>query len=390
MVASVKRTAEVLKSTFPQVKIIVGGPHVTAVPEDLLEDKNIDIAVIGEGEYTIVELAKLIGENKSFKDCKGIAFKENGKIVKTSLRPLIEDIDALPFPSRHLLPYDKYMHSDMMSRKTKKNYTNIMSARGCPFKCIFCGSRTTFGGIVRFRNPKLVVDEIEECYNKLDIGIFGFSDDTLTVKKEHIMEICNEILKRKLNIAWVAQARVNTVDKEMLELMKKAGCEAIHYGYESGSQEILNNIKKGITIQQSIDATKITKEVGLKIHGYFMIGNPGETNETAKQTIELAKKLDPDTAQFTIATPFPGTELYQMFISSGRELKEFKDYTFYNDVVFTPENMTKEQLLEIHKQAYKEFYLRPRYMLKAVKRLSSVSSIKRTIAGFRALVKIGW
>lgn len=390
MVSSVKKTAETLKNAFSEAKIIVGGPHVTAVPEDLLKEKYIDVAVIGEGEHTLVELVKLIEENKSLRNCKGIAFKEDGKIIRTESRPLICDIDALPIPARHLLPYEKYKHSDLIERKTKKNYANIMSSRGCPYKCIFCGSRTTFGGVVRFRNPKLVVDEIEECYNKLNVGIFGFSDDTLTVKKEHITEICNEILKRKLDISWIAQARVNTVDKEMLQLMKKAGCSAVHYGYESGSQTILDNIKKGITLQQSIDATKITKEVGLKIHGYFMIGNPGETIETAKQTINFAKKLDPDTAQFTIATPFPGTEFYQMFLNKGRSLEEFKDYTFYSNIVFMPDNMTKEQLLKLHKQAYKEFYLRPKYIFKAIKRLRSIKTIKQTFAGFKALVKVGW
>ena len=204
------------------------------------------------------------------------------------------------------------------------------------------------------------------------------------------MAICNEIIGRKLDIVWFAQSRVNTVDKEMLELMKKAGCEAVHYGYESGSQEILNNIKKGITLQQAVDATKITKEVGIKIHGYFMIGNPGETIETAKQTINFAKKLDPDTAQFTIATPFPGTELYQTFLSQDHDLKEFKDYRWYNDVVFLPKDMTKEQLLNLHKKAYKEFYLRPRYIIKSIKRLKSLTSIKQTIAGFKTLIKVGW
>jgi len=184
MVSSVKKTAETLRNAFPEAKIIVGGPHVTAVPEDLLSEKSVDVAVIGEGEHTIVELVKLIEENKSLKSCKGIAFKEDGKIIRTEPRPLICDIDALPFPARHLLPYEKYKHSDLIERKTKKNYANIMSSRGCPYRCIFCGSRTTFGGVVRFRSPKLVVDEIEECYNKLDVGIFGFSDDTLTVKKE--------------------------------------------------------------------------------------------------------------------------------------------------------------------------------------------------------------
>jgi len=390
MVASVKKAAEVLKNTFPESKIIVGGPHVTAVPEDLLHEKYIDIAVIGEGECTIVELVKLIEENKSLKNCKGIAFKENGKIIRTTPRPLICDIDSLPFPIRHLLPYEKYKHSDLIERKTKKNYANIMSSRGCPFRCIFCGSRTTFGGVVRFRNPKLVVNEIEECYNKLDVGIFGFCDDTLTLKKEHITEICNEILKRKLDISWVAQARVNTVDKEMLQLMKKAGCEAVHYGYESGSQTILDNIKKGITLQQSIEATRITKEVGLKIHGYFMIGNPGETIETANQTINFAKRMNPDSAQFTIATPFPGTELYQIFLSQNHDLKEFKDYRWYNNVVFVSNGMTKEQLLKLHKRAYKEFYLRPRYLIKSIKRLKSLTSIKQTIAGFKTLLNVGW
>jgi radical SAM superfamily enzyme YgiQ (UPF0313 family) len=390
MVASVKRTAEALKNILPDSKIVVGGPHVTAVPEDLLKEKYIDIAVIGEAEYTIVELTKHIEGNKSLKGCKGIAFKEDGKVIMTEPRPLIENLDELPFPARHLLKIDKYKHATIVERKTKRNYTNIMSSRGCPFRCIFCGSRTTFGGVARFRDPKLVVDEIEECYNKYDIGMFGFSDDTLTLKKEHIIEICNEIIKRKLDIAWFAQARVSTVDKEMLELMKKAGCEAVHYGYESGSQEILNNIKKGITLQQAIDATKITKEVGIKIHGYFMIGNPGETAETVKQTIDFAKELDPDTAQFTIATPFPGTELYDIFSSQNHDLKEFKDYRWYNDVVFVPKDMTKEQLLKLHKKAYKEFYLRPRYIIRSIKRLKSLTSIKQTIAGFKTLIKVGW
>jgi radical SAM superfamily enzyme YgiQ (UPF0313 family) len=390
MVASVKRTAEALKNKLPDSKIIVGGPHVTAVPEDLFKEKYIDIAVIGEGEYTIVELTKLIEEKKSLKCCKGIVFKEDGKVIKTEPRPLIEDVNALPFPARHLLKIAKYKHATIVRHKTKVNYTNIISSRGCPFKCIFCGSRTTFGGVVRFRDPKLVVDEMEECYNKYDIGMFGFSDDTLTLKKEHIVGICNEIIRRKLGIVWFAQARVNTVDKEMLELMKKAGCEAIHYGYESGSQEILNNIKKGITLQQSIDATKITKEVGIKIHGYFMIGNPGETKETIRKTIDFAKELDPDTAQFTIATPFPGTELYEIFMHQDHDFKEFKDYKWYNDVVFVPNGMTKEQLLKLHKQAYKEFYMRPKYIFKSVKRLRSLTAIKQTLAGFKTLVKIGW
>ncbi|MFH1229781.1 MAG: radical SAM protein [Candidatus Aenigmatarchaeota archaeon] len=390
MVASVKRTSEALKKALPDSKIVVGGPHVTAVPEDLLKESYIDIAAIGEAEHTIVDLVKHIEENKSLKGCKGIAFKEDGKIVKTECRPLIEDVDKIPFPARHLLSIDKYMHATIVSRKTKKNYTNIMSSRGCPFKCIFCGSRTTFGGVARFRTPKLVVDEIEECYNKYDIGMFGFSDDTLTVKKEHISEICNEIIKRKLEIVWFAQARVSTVDKEILELMKKAGCEAVHYGYESGNQEILNNIKKGITLQQAIDATRITKEVGIKIHGYFMIGNPGETEETIKQTIAFAKKLDPDTAQFTMATPFPGTELYEIFLSKSHEIKEFKDYRWYNDAVFVPSGMTKEQLLKLHGKAYREFYMRPKYILRSILRLRSLTSIKQTLAGFRTLLKVGW
>jgi radical SAM superfamily enzyme YgiQ (UPF0313 family) len=390
MVASVKRTAEAIKNTFPETKILVGGPHVTAVLEDLLQEKYIDIAVVGEGEYTIVELVKLIEESKSLKNCKGIAFKENGKIIRTELRPLIEDLDSLPFPARHLLPNEKYKHVTIYKNKTKRNHTSLCSSRGCSYNCIFCGSRTTFGKLTRFRNPKLVVDEIEECYNKFDVGSFSFFDDTLTLKKEHIISICNELIERKLDMDWSAQARVNTVNKEILELMKKAGCETIHYGYESGNQDILNNIKKGITLQQSIDATKITKDVGIKIHGYFMLGNPGETVETAKQTINFAKKLDPDTAQFTIATPFPGTELYQLFLSRGHEIEEFKNYRWYNDVVFIPEGMTKEQLLNLHKQAYKEFYLRPKYILKSIKRLGSLTAIKQSITGFKSLIKIGW
>ncbi|MCX6340321.1 MAG: radical SAM protein [Candidatus Aureabacteria bacterium] len=377
-----------IKKLMPSVPVVIGGPHVTALPADTLKATGADIAVVGEGEETVQELASLLSARKPLNTCAGISLRLNGNIEQTPRRGFIKDLDALPFPARDLLKITLYKHASSLRRRVRPYYTNIISSRGCPFHCIFCGSSAVFGSTIRYRSPIRVVDEINDCMERLNIGIFGFADDTLTVRKSHVLGICEEILLRRIDPLWMAQARVDTVDEETIISMKRAGCRAIHFGYESGSQMILDNINKGITLEQSLTATRIARRAGLKIHGYFMIGNIGETASTVAETIAFAKKLNPDTAQFTIAQPFPGTKFSEIAAREGRAATCFDEYKCYESATYVPPGMSREELLSLHRKAFMSFYFRPRFFLKYLSQLLSPRNWRSIADGVTSLWNI--
>jgi radical SAM superfamily enzyme YgiQ (UPF0313 family) len=240
-----------------------------------------------------------------------LVFIDDDNIINTGNRPLIGDLDSMPFPARDLVPYKKY--TSLLA--TSSVVTTMFTSRGCPYKCSFC-DRPHLGSVFRYRSAEDVVAEMEECI-RMGIGEILIYDDTFTVNRQRVMDICNLILKKRLKFRWDIRARVNTVDFEMLKLLKKAGCERIHYGVESGNQGILNILKKGITLEQVRKAFRMTKKVGISTLGYFMIGSPSETRETIMQTINFAIEIGADFAHFTITTPFPGTELYRDALKKG-------------------------------------------------------------------------
>ena len=386
MIGSVKYVAEKLKEENKNIKIVLGGPHITTMWENAVKLPYVDFCIRGEGEYPLLELANAILKNKDADNIANVASKTH----VNSVRPLSENLDELPFPARHLLKnIDSYKHATI--GKKAGNFQTIISSRGCPMMCIFCSAHITFGRKVRYRDPIKVVDEIEECIDKFKIENLGFLDDTLTLKKDHITKICQEMIKRGINkkIEWFCQARVDTVDKEMLELMKEAGCYSIHYGIESGSQRVLNVLKKGFTLEQVEKAIKITKELGIHIHGYFILGSPTETKEEIEETIKWAKHLSTDTAQFTILTPFPGTESYDMYLDSTLNPKDFEDFRFYDDIVFfESEKLPREEILRLRKKAYHDFYLRPSYIMKRIMEINSTDAIKKSITNFKTLLNM--
>jgi radical SAM superfamily enzyme YgiQ (UPF0313 family) len=386
MIGAVKYCAEKLKEENKDIKVILGGPHITAMWENVLKLPYIDFCIRGEGEYPLLDLTNAILKNEDTDNIANVVSKTH----VNALRPVFENLDELPFPARHLLKnIDMYKHATI-GKKTG-NFQTIISSRGCPMMCIFCSAHVTFGRKVRFRDPIKVVDEIEECINKFKIENLGFLDDTLTLKKDHIMKICEEMIKRGINkkIEWFCQARVDTVDKEMLSLMKKAGCYSIHYGIESGSQRVLNALKKGFTLEQVEKAIKMTKELGIHIHGYFILGSPTETKDDIEKTIKWAKYLSPDTAQFTILTPFPGTESYKMYLDSTPNPKNFEEFRFYDDIVFfESEELPREEILKLRKKAYHDFYMRPSYIIKRIREINSTDSIKKSITNFKTLLNM--
>ncbi|MFO7667313.1 MAG: radical SAM protein [Desulfobacterales bacterium] len=306
-----------VKSIDTSILTVMGGPHVTFCAEETLAAyPEIDFVVLGEGEETVVELARAIESGSDTSGIEGIAFRVKSGITNTGLRKSHINVDLLPFPARHLLPLGRYRALGMP--------VSMTTSRGCPFKCIFCVGRKMVGAKVRYRNPQKVADEMEQ------LAAFGFrqinvADDLFTSNENHCLKVCDEIIKRGLVIKWTSFARVDTVSVKVLERMRKAGCHTVSFGVESGNREILKRIRKGITPEQVINAVNMCNEAGVSPHASFILGLPGETPETLKETVDFGEKLKSMGVShgFHLLAPFPGTEV--------REEKEKFDIRFLSD-----------------------------------------------------------
>jgi len=314
------------KSVDKDITTIIGGPHVTfSAVETLNEAPWIDIVVRGEGEQTMLDIAA----GKKPEDIRGIAYRADGAVVFTDERPLIENLDELPLPARHLFPLARYHVLDV--------HASVVAGRGCPFNCIFCVGSKMGGRRARYRNPVLVVDEIEQAlaYGFKEVN---FEDDLLTLNHKHVGAVCDEIIRRGLKFNWSVFARVDTVNLELLRRMREAGCTWMLYGVESGNQQILDNVKKKVTLDQIREGVKIAKEAGINIMASFIIGLPGESRETMKETIEFALELD-TTWGFNVLSPFPGTEVREKAEEYGIEILT-SDWMKYD--ANTPVSRTKD------------------------------------------------
>jgi anaerobic magnesium-protoporphyrin IX monomethyl ester cyclase len=377
-------TARLVKEINPATPVVLGGPHVHLYPQETLDIPEVDYLVLGEGEVAFAEMLDRIGDPAGLAQVEGIAFNNNGERVITSIRALEYDLDALPFPARHLTPYKKY--SSVIAKRAP--ITTIFTSRGCPHKCIFC-DRPHLGKQFRARSAKNVVDEMEECVN-IGIREFLVYDDTFTIQRQRVLDVCDEIVRRKLDIGWDIRARVNTVDGEMLRKLRRANCERIHYGVEAGTDRVLKILQKGITLEQARWAFHITKKAGISTLAYFMVGSPTETREDIMETIGLAKSLGPDFVHITIVTPFPGTQLYAMGMDQGQFTHDFwREFAAHPTSDFQPqyweENLSRQELQELVTYAYQSFYERPGYI---VQRLLQVRSPGELMRKARAGMKV--
>lgn len=351
---STKNLIIYIRKINPNITIVVGGAHASALPNEVLEENDINFVIMGEGELTFAELLENLQKGTSYRMVNGIVFKQNGKIIQTPKREVIKNLDMLPFPARHLLKLDKYVNYFDNQRSTV-----MMTSRGCPYNCFYCNKN--IGQIWRSRSARNVVDEIEEVYRKYAISVFYFHDDLFTLKKDRVIDICEEILKRNLRIRWICESRVNTIDEEMLRWMKKAGCRAIHYGVESGDQEIINKIGKGITLEQARKALALTKKVGIYSKSYFIIGFPWDTKETINKTINFALSLKTDELQFTMLMPYPGTKCWEEAIKVGSIDPVNINWDVFSptnlevkDKVFFTNNLSAEMIRSLRKKAYRK------------------------------------
>ena len=377
-----------IKKTL-NVPIIIGGTHITSVPEEILKYKCFDFGIIGEGETTILELVEKIENKEDVSNVKGIAYNDGGKLNKTEPRELIKDLDSLPFPARHLIPpLEKYMPT----RGTYKRLPlgTIITSRGCPYRCSFC-NRAIFGNKFRHRSEKNVVDEIEILIKKFNAKEIKFWDDAINVIPERLINICNEILRRGIKIPWSCIARINGMDEPLLKKMKEAGCWQISYGIESENQKILDNIKKDLTISQIKEVVSTTNKAGIRTRGFFMLGLPGETKETMQQTINFSKSLMLDIANFYITTPYPSTDLYEDAKKSG-ELKKasYNEYltNFPDEISYVPNGLTAGLIKEYQWRAYKSFYLRLQYVIKQLFRINSMEDLLNKLKNFLIIAEL--
>ncbi len=343
---SALNVSKLVKDFNPDIPIVWGGVHPTILPDEVIKNRHVDIVVRGEGEYTFLDLIQnLEGLDK----VQGITYMRNGNVTHNPNRPLINNLDELPFPARHLIlgKGDYLPHA----------FGNIFATRGCPYNCIFCASSKIWTKKIRYRSPENVVNEIKQIRKNFETYLFSFEDDSFTLNKEFVKAVCKLLIEENLDIKWSAETRADLVSDDLIKIMKSAGCEAITIGVESGDEETLKKIKKGITLEQIKLSKKVIKENRIRFSAFFMVGFPWEGEKEINKTILLMKELDPHTAFFSIATPYPGTELYDICSSEGL-LPENIDWSrFFHqslDMCFT-RNLTTEEFQKLIQRAEKLF-----------------------------------
>lgn len=322
---SVVNVAKIAKEINKEIIVMVGGVHPTILPEECIKISDIDYAVIGEGEYVALDFVN----DKKLEEIPGLVFKRNGKIINNGKRGFIENLDKLPFPAR----------DSFVNPPTDPNeYGGIITGRGCVGECTFCASKKLWGRTVRFRSIESVFQEIKYLYNNYNTRFIDFRDDTLTLSMGRAKKLFRQIIDSSVKIEWTCDTRVDRLDKELLTLMKESGCKRVKIGVESGSQRILNMVKKGITKEQVHNAVKMIKEVGIPFTIYLLIGFPGETDEEVRETLNFAKELDPNYYSLSIVAPYYGTEIYDDFLKNNPgKLKENWEYFFHQskDMILT-------------------------------------------------------
>jgi anaerobic magnesium-protoporphyrin IX monomethyl ester cyclase len=332
-----------VKGIDPSIPTVMGGPHISfCAPEMMTEHPELDVAVLGEGEETVVELAAALDRGGGGLDrIPGLVYRDGDRLRATGERPPRIDVNSLPLPARHLLPLGRY--------RALGTAVSMTTSRGCPFRCIFCVGRKMVGAKVRYRNAVSVVDEMQQ------IGSLGFSqinvvDDLFTINEKHCFAVCDEILARGLDLKWTSFARADTVSVEVLRRMKEAGCHMISFGFESSSPEILKAVRKGITVEQMLEAARMCQQVGIKAHASFILGLPGETMQTVKQTVDLCKELEKLdlAAGFHLLAPFPGTLVREKSDEYGIKILT-NDWSQYhaNRAVTETEGAKREALDEL-------------------------------------------
>ncbi|OGL44069.1 MAG: hypothetical protein A2W05_03340 [Candidatus Schekmanbacteria bacterium RBG_16_38_10] len=382
--ASAFKIASICKEYDRNIPVVMGGPHITIKYDEVMNIcPDVDFLIRGEGEGPIVELVKALNKHKEGNpftnpdtlSIKGISYRKDGKAVHNPSGEFIKDIDTIPFPTRDLLlNKDSYTSEDMGL---------LMTSRGCPYNCSYCAT-SIWERKTRYRSVDNVIDEIRFVMDKYGTRQFTFKDDSFTVNKKRVLELCDRLIKEKIKVNWDCNTRVNLVDEELLKKMKKAGCNSIKVGIETGSERILKLMNKNITLEQCRRAAKLFRKVGIHWTGYFMMGLPSETKEEIYQTLKFMKELNPDYASLSVYEPFPGTELFNIGIERGlvqkdRTIEDFykisPKYYYVKDMNHRIDTMSNEEFIRLEGEIKKVFHKYNVGFLKLTKRARSRSKL---------------
>jgi anaerobic magnesium-protoporphyrin IX monomethyl ester cyclase len=383
------RTAADLKRTARSAPFVcVGGPYPAAAQERCLAAgaESVDAAVTGEGEITVCEMLERLARGGDLEGVAGVVFRRNGHIVKNPPRPLIEDLDSVPFPARDLL-CDTERYAPPPGTYRNKPVAAVITSRGCDRRCLYCFQldRARKGGVrgVRYRSLANVMQEIELLLSQ-GYREIKFLDDSLASDHDRAMALAQAIKARGLRFDWFASACANQVDAPLLRAFKASGCWAILLGAESGVQKNLNALRKGVTLEQLRRAVRAAKQAGLRVSTPFIFGIPGETYEEGLKTIDFALELDPDLANFHALTPFPGTDLHEHHAAFGTLSGDLADYT-YQGAAFVPHTMTRAQIQQLRELALRRFYARPSFLVKRLLGMRNLNDLRAALTGIRSL-----
>lgn len=351
-----RRNMRRLKGEMPEVCIAVGGPHATLFPEELINERFIDLVVRGEGEYTFLEFAQALNDKgamrqKMLKEIKGVTFKDGKRVIHNEDKDFLRDLDQLPFPARHLVNMDKYPRKAFYLPNLYP-VDEVYSSRGCPFVCAFCSSKIIWKRNYRFRSAQNVADEIEYLIEKYGSKGIRFRDDNFTVNKGRVIELCREIKKRKLDFEWMCESRVDLVSEDLLKEMVSVGCRGMWFGFESGSQKVLDYLNKGFTLSDAEKAVKICKKFGLTIGGTFMLGLPNETKEDVRKTLGFMIKLDIDRLRAQAYVGFPKSEIHNEIMR-----KKYYKYEWEKILIVETPNLSYPEILELEDAINRRFQL---------------------------------
>ena len=370
--------AKEIKRLNPDVKIIIGGPHPTIYPKETVGLEAVDFAFAGEAEVGFPHFLDVFYNPEAWASIPGIAFKVQRKVHYTPALGLSKDLDSLHYPARKSSHYKRY--SSVLAERNP--ITIMITSRGCPFQCVFCNR---MGRKYRIHSSQYVLGEIEEIL-QLGVHEIFIHDDTFTLKRERVREICEGIIERGYDIIWEARTRVDCVDENLIALMRKAGCHRMSFGIESGSERVLKSMKKGITLDQAKKAFAWCQREGMVTLADFMFGNLDEEIEDIKKSLALVKQINPDFVQYSICSPYPGTPLYTIGLERDLIPRDvWLDYAInplqgFQSPVWT-QHFTKEELMRITSAAYRAFYMRPSFLLKQLKKINSIEQLKTMLRG---------
>jgi radical SAM superfamily enzyme YgiQ (UPF0313 family) len=365
----------------------------SALPQEVLKNKAVDFVVKGEGELTTLELLRALKEKKDVSKIEGLVLRIGDNIIESPDKPLISDLDKMPFPAYHLLPMDKYT-LPASRRMTKKKCASIITSRGCPYSCLFCSHNNIFKRQLRFRSPENIIAEIRQLVDDYGIGELLIWDDSFLLDKKRASEICRLMIENRFGLTWSCSSRVDHISDELVKTLYQAGCRLMLFGAESGSQQILDSIGKKTTLAQIENAVSICKKNKMLSFCSFILGTPEETEETARQTIEFSKKLNPDFAIFCIFAPLPGSIFFERLVKEKKLDVDKIDWDRYINLlsnappIICASSLEAKRLIQLQKKGFREFYFRPEYILKRLKKINTLEQFYQGWRGLRSLLRL--